>query len=487
MRLSELMNSAPSAPDVEITGLSADSRTVKRGYLFAALDGSQARGSTFIPQAIANGARAVLAPEGTKLPAGAAGIILVSHADPRRALALAAARFYGTQPRIVAAVTGTNGKTSVADFTRQIWHHSGLHAASLGTLGVISDDGDQATGHTTPDPVALHETLAGLAARGIDHLALEASSHGLDQRRLDGVAIKAAAFTNISHDHRDYHPTEAAYFDAKARLFSEVMPAGGAAVLNADIPEAAQLTSLCEAHGHKVLTFGQMPADIHLRARRGHDTGQDLELDVLGEKHSTHVPLAGAFQAHNLMAALGLAISTGVDLGQAIAALAEIKGVRGRLEEVARHPNHAAIFVDYAHTPDALEVAIAALRPHVRNRLAVVFGCGGDRDIAKRAEMGAIAAARADRVYVTDDNPRTEDPARIRRAIMEGCPNATEVGDRAAAIGHAIEALEHGDILLIAGKGHEQGQIVGETIIPFDDAEVARRAVDAVPAPRGAA
>jgi UDP-N-acetylmuramoyl-L-alanyl-D-glutamate--2,6-diaminopimelate ligase len=481
------MDTAASASDVEITGLSADSRKIERGYLFAALDGSLARGSTYIPQAVANGAVAVLAPEGTRLPAGSEQVSLVTHADPRRALALAAARFYGTQPRIVAAVTGTNGKTSVADFTRQIWHHAGLRAASLGTLGVISDEGSAPAMHTTPDPVTLHETLSDLATRGVDHLALEASSHGLDQRRLDGVEVSAAAFTNISHDHRDYHPTEAAYFDAKARLFSHVMPPGGSAVLNADIPEAAKLTTLCKDRGHKVLTFGETPADIHLRARHGIGTGQDLELDVLGEKHNTHVPLACAFQAHNLMAALGLAISTGVALGEAIAALAEIKGVRGRLEEVARHPNQAAIFVDYAHTPDALAVAIAALRPHVRNNLAVVFGCGGDRDKGKRAEMGAIAAAEADRIYVTDDNPRTEDPARIRRAIMKGCPGATEVGDRATAIGEAVNALQTGDILLIAGKGHEQGQIVGEKVIPFDDADIARRAVAGIPAPRGAA
>ena len=478
MRLTSLIPQATA--DVEIAGLASDSRDVQPGYLFAALAGTRATGVDFIPDAVGRGAAAVLAPEGTD-PALAQGIALVTDPNPRQRLAVAAARYYGPQPEVVVCVTGTNGKTSVADFTRQIWRASGRKAASLGTLGVNADGEWQPLRHTTPDPIELHRVLAKLAEDGIDHLALEASSHGLAQYRLDGVRVAAAAFTNVSRDHMDYHPDADAYFAAKAGLFERVMAADGTAVLNADDERVAGLAARCRARGQRVLTFGTGKADIQLLERHDTEAGQRLSVATGGTVHEVALPLPGAYQALNALAALGLALATGVEAADAIQALRGLGGVPGRLQRVAGHPAGAAVFVDYAHTPDALAAALQAVRPLVPGTLVVVFGCGGERDVGKRREMGEIAARLADRVVVTDDNPRREDPASIRQAILDACPGAVEIGDRARAIRTAIEGLSADDGLLIAGKGHEREQVVGDRVIPFDDAGVAQRAVAGIP------
>ena len=478
MRLSELIPQSV-ADDVEITGLSSDSRDVRPGHLFAALHGARVSGVDFIADAVARGAVAVLAPDGTD-PALARGLRLVTDPNPRQRLALAAARYYGAQPAFVACVTGTNGKTSVADFTRQIWRTTGYMAASLGTLGARVDGGQRPLQHTTPDPIALHRVLAELAAKGIDHVALEASSHGLAQHRLDGVRVKAAAFTTFSRDHMDYHADPDAYFATKARLFEEVMAADGTAVLNADDERVASLVARCRARGQRVLTYGTGGADLRLAARRDTVAGQDISVAVQGTRHHVALPLPGAFQAHNALAALGLALATGVNAANAVQALHTMDGVPGRLQRIAGHPDGADVFVDYAHTPDALAAALRAVRPLVPRTLVVVFGCGGERDVGKRREMGAVAARLADRVIVTDDNPRREDPALIRRAILDACPGAVEIGDRGRAIRTAIEGLGGGDGLLIAGKGHEREQTLGDRVIAFDDADVARSAMTVI-------
>ena len=479
MRLSELIPRS-AADDVEIAGLASDSRDVKPSFLFAALPGTRASGVDFIPDAVARGAVAVLAPDGTE-PGLARGASLVTDPNPRHRLAVAAARYYGAQPAVVACITGTNGKTSVADFTRQIWRASGPKAASLGTLGARVDGEQRPLRHTTPDPIALHRVLAELAAEGIDHLALEASSHGLAQHRLDGVRVKAAAFTTFSRDHMDYHADPDAYFATKARLFEQVMPAEGTAVLNADDARVARLAERCRARGQRVLTYGSVGADLRLLARHDTEVGQDLSVAVLGTVHDIALPLPGAFQAHNALAALGLALATGVDAADALHAFRALDGVPGRLQPIAGHPAGAAVFVDYAHTPDALAAALRAVRPLAPRTLIAVFGCGGERDVGKRREMGEVAARLADRVIVTDDNPRREDPALIRRAVLDACPGAVEVGDRSRAIRTAIEGLGAGDGLLIAGKGHEREQIVGNRAIAFDDADVARSAMTVIP------
>ena len=477
MRLSDLI--PRPANDVEIAGIASDSRNVRPGYLFAALPGTQASGVDYIADAVARGAVAVLAPEGTEQGL-ARGISLVTDPNPRHRLALAAARFYAAQPAIVACVTGTNGKTSVADFTRQIWQASGYTAASLGTLGIRADGGQRPLRHTTPDPIALHRDLALLAAEGIDHLALEASSHGLAQHRLDGVQVKAAAFTSFSRDHMDYHADPDAYFATKARLFEHVMPADGTAVLNADDERIVGLAGRCRARGQRVLTYGVAGEELRLLARHDTQAGQDLSVAILGTRYGIALPLPGAFQAHNVIAALGLALATGADAAGAIQALHALVGVPGRLQRIAGHPAGADVFVDYAHTPDALEAALRAVRPLVRRTLVVVFGCGGERDVGKRREMGEVAARLADRVIVTDDNPRREDPALIRRAILDACPGAVEVGERGRAIRTAIEGLGAGDGLLIAGKGHEREQVVGDRTIAFDDADIAQTAMTVI-------
>jgi UDP-N-acetylmuramoyl-L-alanyl-D-glutamate--2,6-diaminopimelate ligase len=493
LRLTELLKGSniqvvsTSAIDrTKITGLTSDSRRVEAGFLFAALPGSRLDGRAFIGDAVRRGAAAVLAPPGTPLPEAVddeagSSVALITDDNPRRRLALLAARFFARQPAMVAAVTGTNGKTSVVTFLRQIWSMLGLRAASMGTLGIEGPKmalGIEARGSlTTPDPVDLHRTLAQLADDGVSYLALEASSHGLEQNRLDGVRITAAAFTNLSRDHLDYHPSMSAYFAAKRRLIAELLAEGGTAVLNADVAEFAPLAEAISGRDVRILTFGWHGGDIRLDAVEALAGGQRLTISIGSRVHRIIVPLVGTFQVSNALCALALAIATGADPAAAVMALASLEGVRGRLQQAGQRRNGAAVYVDYAHTPDALRAVLTALRPHVRNRLAVAFGCGGDRDRGKRREMGQIAAALADDVIVTDDNPRSEDPAAIRRQILEGCPAAREIGDRRRAIMHAVAALAAGDLLVVAGKGHETGQIIGDAVIAFDDVEAVQTAI----------
>ncbi|MFP4004662.1 MAG: UDP-N-acetylmuramoyl-L-alanyl-D-glutamate--2,6-diaminopimelate ligase [Alphaproteobacteria bacterium] len=483
MRLEDLMTEgiAPApgqAPDMlarEIEGLTPDSRHVREGWLFAAIPGTQADGARFIPDALEAGASAILTAEGVSLPRKSYAAHLTC-ANPRRALALMADRFFAAQPETVVAVTGTNGKTSVAGFVRQLWEALGIPAASLGTLGVIASGDAQPLPHTTPDAVVLHSLLAGLKARGFEHLALEASSHGLEQHRLDGVRVAAAAFTNLSRDHLDYHADEAAYLAAKLRLFTEVMAADGTAVLNADTDVFGPVAEAARARGLTVMDVGRTGTALRLAAQEPSVDGQRLSVETGGKAYEIRLPLVGAFQASNALLAAGLVIATGAEARDVLPCLEGLRGAPGRMEQVARTGNGASVVVDYAHTPDALKTVLEALRPHVRGQLAVVFGCGGDRDRGKRPEMGRVAAQLADRVIVTDDNPRTEDPAAIRREIMSACPGAREIGGRAAAIEEAITTLKEGDILVVAGKGHETGQIVGGTVHPFSDADAVRTA-----------
>ncbi len=474
MKLSDLTE-RDDVGSVEISGLSADSRSVKPGYLFAALPGTAANGANFIDDAIKHGAVAVLARPGT--PVTDPNVSLVEDENPRRRLALIAARFFPRQPANIAAVTGTNGKTSVVNFTCQLWSALGEKAASIGTLGVDAPGPNLDVSLTTPEPVTLHQTLNRLADEGVDHLAIEASSHGLDQSRLDGVRVKAAGFTNRSHDHLDYHESPETYLAAKARLFSEVMAPDGTAVLNTDIPEFSELRSACRKRGQRVLSYGVSQADLGIaRLTTGAD-GLAFELRYEGRTHAVRLPLFGAFQASNVVCALGLVLATGSEINAALAALAGLKGVPGRMERIGALSNGAQVFVDYAHTPDALRHALGALRAHAAGRVVVVFGCGGDRDREKRPTMGRIAATLADDVFVTDDNPRGESPSAIRAEIIVGCPHASEIGDRAEAIYRGVADLDANDMLLIAGKGHETGQITGGKVRAFDDREVARQAL----------
>ena len=490
MRLTELTGSAGHAvsplvslpPDPEIAGLTADSRQVRPGFLFAALRGAARDGRAFAAEAIARGAVAILTDDAAALnldPDGGRRVAIVVDANPPRRLAHLAARFYHRQPRIVAAVTGTNGKTSVAHFAREIWQALGHPAASLGTLGLVSPTGRRPGALTTPDPVGLHRDLAELAAQGIEHVALEASSHGLAQFRLDGVKMAAAAFTNLTRDHLDYHGDMASYRSAKERLFTDLLMAEGPAVLNADSPEFPHLVRLCREHGHRVIAYGEAAgADFRIRHRAPRAAGLRLAVEICGRRHDIELPLFGAFQAMNVLAALGLVIASGDAPEAGLATLPRLSGVPGRVQFVGESACGAAVFVDYAHTPDALATVLVALRPHTQRRLVVVFGAGGDRDRGKRPLMGRAAAALADRVYVTDDNPRGEDPSAIRRAILAAAPGAVEIGDRRAAIAAAATELRRGDVLVIAGKGHETGQIVGTELLPFDDVVVARETLE---------
>jgi UDP-N-acetylmuramoyl-L-alanyl-D-glutamate--2,6-diaminopimelate ligase len=465
---------------IEITGLTADSRQVQPGFLFAALTGSRADGRDYIGDAVRRGAAAVLTAGDVAKGIDAETIegrplTILRDDNPHRRFAQMAARFFTRQPATVAAVTGTNGKTSVVWFLRQIWTALGHAAASLGTLGV-SGPGFIRTGSlTTPDPVNLHRTLSELADRQVQWLAMEASSHGLHQYRLDGVRIAAAAFTNLSRDHLDYHGTMEAYLSAKLRLFSELVDVGGGAVVCADDPHAERVRRVADGHRLRVITYGISGQDLRIDAAVPEPDGQRLMLTIEDKPMQVLLPLVGDFQARNALAAAGLAMATGGEAEPVISALADLKPVPGRLERVAR-PAGASVYVDYAHTPDALAVVLRALRPQVTRQLVVLFGCGGDRDPGKRPEMGRVAATLADRVLISDDNPRGEDAASIRRAILEACPGAREIGDRREAICHAVAALRPGDVLLVAGKGHETGQIVGTTVLPFDDAAVVRDA-----------
>ncbi len=466
-----------AASPVPITGLTADSRKVAPGFLFAALPGSHADGRKFIADAVASGAAAVLAPFGTAWPPGVPPRPLIEHAEPRRALALLAASHAGPQPDSIIAVTGTNGKTSTVDFIRQLFALAGRKAASLGTLGVIAPGHDGGTGLTTPDPVALAETLAQLARAGVRHAALEASSHGLDQFRLDGVRLAAAGFSNITRDHLDYHGTFAAYRAAKLRLFAELLPAHAHAVVNADMDAATfdALRAVATTRRLDLRSVGEAGNWARLLSTTPLPHGQVIAVATGGSEHRIELALPGRFQADNVLLAVALAEATGLCAAWDLAP--HLRGVRGRMEFAARLPNGAGAYVDYAHTPDALERLLLALRPHTQHRLVCVFGAGGDRDAGKRPLMGAVAARLADLAIVTDDNPRTEAAASIRAQIMQGCAGGREIGDRAQAIAAALNELGPGDVLVVAGKGHEQGQIIGRDVLPFDDATVIRALV----------
>lgn len=488
MRLSQLNKDYKGAFDPEIEGLTEDSRRVAEGWLFAALPGTKQDGNVFVADALRHGAVALLTAQTPVIPAGAAnGDVAVIESDqPRRTLAQMAAAFYNRQPRNIVAVTGTNGKTSTAWFTQQLWQMMGLRAASLGTLGIRGLEMEalrdvKATSMTTPDVVSLMAMLADIAVSGVDHLAMEASSHGLAQYRLDGVRVRAAAFTNLTRDHLDYHADMDDYFAAKARLFSEVLGEGGLAVLNADVPEFAALSEICARRHIRVLDYGRNAKAIKLVARTAQAQGQALVIAVEGHAYNVMLPLVGEFMVMNALAALGLVLAQAPEaVDDLMQALTRLQGAPGRLQFVPGHKD-AAIYVDYAHTPDALENILKALRPHTEGKLYCVVGCGGDRDPGKRPIMGGLAATLADVAVITDDNPRSEDPAAIRAAMLRHTQSATaivkEIGDRRAAIAWAVEQLNKGDVLVIAGKGHEQGQIIAGRVEPFDDIEEAARAI----------
>jgi len=482
--LAELGLTAQGAREARITGLSVDSREVKDGHLFAALPGSRVHGGAFIQFALRMGAGAVLTDRDgaqiaqAELAASDAALIIAQ--DPRQALAYAAALWFERQPEVVVAVTGTNGKTSVATFTRQIWSLLGLPSVNLGTTGV-EGAWDFPLAHTTPEPITLHRTLSAIAAREIEYVAMEASSHGLAQRRLDGVKVSAAAFTNLSQDHLDYHADLNEYFDAKSGLFRRILSDDGAGVVNLDDPRGAEIADIVMDRGLDLITVGHGPeANLRIRAQRYDATGQELRFDWNGRPHQVRLDLIGGFQAENVLTAAGLVIASGCDPARTFDCLHDLQGVRGRMQLAATRENGGAVFVDFSHTPEALKTALKALRPHVLGRLIVVFGAGGDRDPYKRPMMGAAAQTYADVVFVTDDNPRSENPAEIRAAVLAGCPEATEVGDRAEAILRGVDALQPGDALLVAGKGHETGQIVGDDVFPFDDVEQSSVAVAAL-------
>jgi UDP-N-acetylmuramoyl-L-alanyl-D-glutamate--2,6-diaminopimelate ligase len=468
---------SPALARLEIAGVTADSRHVVPGDLFAALPGNRVDGRGFIAEAVERGAVAILAPSGTVWPAGVPVRPILYDPEPRRCLARVAAVLAGPQPETVVAVSGTNGKTSTVEFTRQIWADDGNTAASLGTLGLIAPGFDPGPGLTTPDPVSLAETLAGLARHGVGRAAIEASSHGLDQFRLDGVRLAAAAFTNLTRDHLDYHGTLEAYRAAKLRLFDTLLPEGAPAIACADM-DPATLTALREIAARRRLvlrTVGEAGDFFRLIEARPRPDGQELTVLVSGHRHHVSLNLPGRFQADNALVAAGLTEALG--LSGSLDRLPGLHGVRGRMERAALLPNGAVAYVDYAHTPDALERLLTALRPHTEGRLHVVFGAGGDRDRGKRPLMGQAAARLADSLIVTDDNPRSEDAGSIRAAIMAACPGAREIGDRAQAIEAGLNDLAAGDVLVVAGKGHEQGQVVGGAVLPFDDVSVIRRLV----------
>lgn len=465
---------AGKAGDARITGFAIDHRKVAPGNIFGAFQGSAVNGEDFIPAAIASGAIAVVARPDAKVD----GALHLSDAAPRKLFATLAARYFTPTPGTVVAVTGTNGKTSTVEMTRQIWRMCGFRAASIGTLGVTTPDESVSTGLTTPDIVTFLANNTGLAREGVTHVAYEASSHGLSQYRNEGLPVKAGAFTNLSRDHLDYHAGMDDYFAAKMRLFAEVVDDGGTAVIWADDEYSQPAMDVARKRGLTLFTVGATGTDIRLMSRDVTQLGQELEVEYGGETRRFRLPLIGEYQVANALTAAGLAIATGSDAGLVFDAVSRLQPVRGRLERAVIAGSGAPVYVDYAHTPDALSAAIAALRPHVAGKLITVFGAGGDRDIGKRAPMGMAAVNGADMVIVTDDNPRGEDPARIRADIMAGAVGAREIGGRREAIEAAIAGAGRDDIVLIAGKGHEQGQIIGSgedmKVLPFDDVTVAR-------------
>ena len=467
MLLSEL---AGVASDSKVTGFALDHRKVAPGNVFGAFRGSRFNGEDFIAEAVKRGAVAVVA----RLEALVEGVPHLSADEPRKLFADLAARFYAPYPETIVAVTGTNGKTSTVELTRQLWRMAGHRSASIGTLGVTTADDQVSTGLTTPDIVTFLSNVAGLKRMGISHIAYEASSHGLDQYRAEGVTVRAAAFTNFSRDHLDYHHDMDAYFAAKMRLFDEVVSADGTAVVWTGDVKSAEVIEHARKRGLRLITAGPEADTIELVSRASTPLGQQLVLRHEGKEHKLSLPLIGAYQMNNVLTAAGLVLATGGNWATTLSGMARVSPVRGRLERAVIGRSGAPVYVDYAHTPDAIEAAIAALRPHVEGRLITVLGAGGDRDEGKRPEMGAVAARLSDVVIVTDDNPRSENPAAIRKAVLTGAPGAIEVGDRRVAIGEAIAMARAGDIVLVAGKGHEQGQIIGDLVLPFDDVTVAR-------------
>ena len=456
--------------DSEVTGFAIDHRKVTAGSIFGAFKGAVFDGEDFIGQAIERGAVAVVA----RPQAAVTGVPHLADPDPRRLFADLAARYYGPYPETVVAVTGTNGKTSTVEMTRQMWRMAGHRSASIGTLGVTTSDDQVKTGLTTPDIVTFLNNMAGLKRMGISHVAYEASSHGLDQHRAEGVPLKAAAFTNFSRDHLDYHPSMGAYFEAKMRLFDELLPAGATAVVWTDDPRSGEVIERARRRGNPLMTVGRAGETIQLVEQTPTPLGQTLMIEHDGKGHRLPLPLIGAYQAANVLVSAGLILATGGDWSGTFSAMQRVAPVRGRLERAVITGRGAPVYIDYAHTADALEAAIAALRPHVKGRLITVFGAGGDRDQGKRAQMGTIASRFSDVVIVTDDNPRSEDPGQIRKDVLAGAPDATEIAGRREAIAEAVGMAEAGDIVLVAGKGHETGQIVGDRVLPFDDALVAR-------------
>jgi UDP-N-acetylmuramoyl-L-alanyl-D-glutamate--2,6-diaminopimelate ligase len=467
MRLGALLGNDDAT---NITAFAIDHRKVAPGTVFGAFQGNVVNGEDFIPAAIAAGAVAVVA----RHQAQVEGAVHIVSDDPRRAFALLAAQFFAPFPETIVAVTGTNGKTSCVEMTRQLWRLCGYSAASIGTLGVTTPDEQVKTGLTSPDIATFLANMGGLQREGVTHVAFEASSHGLHQYRAEGPHVAAGAFTNISRDHLDYHGDMANYLTAKLRLFSEVIADDGTAVIWADDPKACTVINLARERGLTLLRVGEKGEELRLVSRETSQLGQTLMLEVDGKAHKVSLPLIGAYQAANALVSAGLVIATGGDVATTLANLSRLQPVRGRLERAVINRAGAPVYVDYAHTPDALEAAIAALRPHANGRIILVFGAGGDRDTGKRKEMGKVAARDADIAIVTDDNPRSEDPALIRKAIMAGCPGATEMDGRRDAIAAAVSMAGANDIVLIAGKGHEQGQIVGDRVLPFDDVTVAR-------------
>lgn len=474
MRLIDLIPEiAQNDAELEIAGITADSRAVKPGFLFAALQGVVADGRAFIPQAIEAGAVAVL---GADLPDGL-GVATIEADEPRLAFAKLAAQFYPGAPETMIAITGTNGKSSTVDFLRQIWTRCGYQAASMGTLGAVGPAGGVDLGHTTPDPVAIHSTLQTLAGQGVTHCAMEASSHGLAQYRLDGVTLNAAAFTNLTQDHLDYHPTFDDYRQAKLRMVTDLLPPGAPMIVNADSVERSVFQAAAEAKSCPVLSVGWRGGDLKISELMPRATGQSLTLNWRGEEAKVELPLIGEFQALNALTAAGLALALGETFSDVCAGMETLQPVKGRMEFVGKTDTGAGVFVDYAHTPDGLDTLLRAARPHTAGRLILIFGAGGDRDPFKRPLMGKVAAERADQVIVTDDNPRSEVPESIRRAIIETVPSASEVGDRREAIFEGVRRLQAGDTLLIAGKGHETGQIVAGKTYPFSDQDTALEAL----------
>ncbi len=477
MKLRDLAGILPveGLPDTEVTGISSDSREVKPGFVFFALAGSKADGGVYAADAAGRGAAAIVAGKGSNPRGVAAPVFAVD--DPRQALALSAARFFGGQPATMVAVTGTSGKTSVAAFTRQIWEQAGYAAASIGTTGVVAPGRNEYGSLTTPDPVALHRLLRELADAGVTHASMEASSHGLDQRRLDGVKLAAGAFTNLGRDHMDYHPTVEDYHRAKLRLFDTLLPKGAPAVIFADDPWSAPTIAAVRAAGLAVLTVGRHGDFLTLKRVEHERHRQRAEIEAAGVLYEIDLPLAGDFQISNALVSAGLAIATGTPAAKALMALEKLKGALGRLDLVGTTAGGAPIYVDYAHKPDALENVLSSVRPFTTGRVVVVFGCGGDRDRGKRPIMGEIATRLADVAIVTDDNPRSEEPAAIRAAIMAAAPGAIEIGDRRQAIHEAVAMLHAGDTLIVAGKGHEVGQTIGAETFHFSDHEEVRAAL----------